>query len=54
MTAEDRAQISVKCEICGRAITLEESKINEDGKPAHQLCYFAKITNRMTKIVEDR
>ncbi len=37
---------AVKCAICGEPISLEESKITEDGKPVHEDCYVAKITSK--------
>jgi len=37
---------TVKCEICGKPISLEESKATEDGKPVHEDCYVAKITHK--------
>ncbi|HKI25638.1 MAG TPA: hypothetical protein VKA07_04890 [Candidatus Sulfotelmatobacter sp.] len=38
---------AVLCAICGKPILLEESKVNEDGKPVHEACYVAKITGQL-------
>jgi hypothetical protein len=29
----------IKCAICGKPISLEQSKVSEDGKPVHEECY---------------
>lgn len=34
------------CTICNCPISLEESKITEDGKPVHEECYYQKIKLR--------
>jgi hypothetical protein len=31
------------CAICGRPISLEDSKVTEEGKAVHGECYFEKI-----------
>jgi hypothetical protein len=33
----------IKCAICGKPISLEQSKVSEDGKPVHEQCYLAKV-----------
>ena len=38
---------TIKCAICGKPISLEESKATEEGKPVHEDCYVAKITNKL-------
>jgi hypothetical protein len=32
------------CWICGRAVTLEDCKVDEHGLAVHELCYVAKVT----------
>ena len=34
------------CVICNQSISLEESKVTEDGKPVHEECYYQKIKAR--------
>ena len=31
------------CWICGRAVSLEACKIDEQGNPVHEQCYVAKV-----------
>jgi hypothetical protein len=39
--------LAVRCVICDKPISLEESKVTEDGKPVHEDCYVAKITGKL-------
>jgi hypothetical protein len=34
------------CMICNQAISLEESKVTEDGKAVHEECYYQKNKTR--------
>jgi hypothetical protein len=34
------------CAICNQPISLEESKVTEDGKAVHEECYYQKIKMR--------
>ena len=36
---------SIECVICGKLIPLEETYLDENGKPVHEDCYVAKLTN---------
>ena len=33
----------IKCTFCGKPISLEESKVSENGKPIHEECYIARL-----------
>ena len=37
-------QSPVECDICASLLSLEDSKVNEDGQPIHEECYVAKLT----------
>ena len=39
----------VECSICGSRISLEDSKVNEDGQPVHEECYVSKLTSSNVK-----
>jgi hypothetical protein len=41
------SQASVECAICGKRVSLEDSKVSEDGQPVHEECYVSKITASM-------
>ena len=34
----------VECALCSKPISLEDSKVSEDGRPVHEECYVAKLT----------
>ena len=33
----------IRCAICGKPISLEQSKVTEDGRAVHEECYVAKL-----------
>jgi hypothetical protein len=35
---------SFACSLCSNPISLEDSKVSEDGRPMHEECYVAKLT----------
>ena len=41
-------QSSITCAICGKAITLGQSKVTEDGKPLHEDCFVKKIKSSIS------
>lgn len=44
MTGED----SFLCSICFKGISLEDCKIDEDGRPVHEKCYAERMLHRST------
>jgi uncharacterized OB-fold protein len=42
------------CWICGRAVKLEDCKVDEHGLAVHELCHFAKLTTKKTFERDDR
>jgi len=49
IVAVPTSQGPVECDICGSLLSLEDSKVNEDGQPVHEECYVAKLTLRSVK-----
>jgi hypothetical protein len=45
IVAVPTSQAPVECNICGSLLSLEDSKVNEDGQPVHEECYVAKLTS---------
>ena len=41
------SQASIECVICGKRVSLEDSKVSEDGQPVHEECYVSKLTASM-------
>ena len=42
----DTPQPLIHCSICAEPISLELNKVDEDGKPMHEECYVAKLTQK--------
>jgi hypothetical protein len=38
--------LPITCALCGKPISLEGSKVTEDGKAVHGECYYEKIRKR--------
>ena len=49
IVAVPTSQGPVECDICGSLLSLEDSKVNENGQPIHEECYVAKLTLRSVK-----
>jgi len=39
----DMSQPGILCSICDMPVVLELCKADEEGRPAHELCYMAKL-----------
>jgi|GraSoiStandDraft_15_1057317.scaffolds.fasta_scaffold609762_2 hypothetical protein len=39
----------IRCAICGKPISLEQSKVTEDGRAVHEECYVAKLKGQKPK-----
>lgn len=42
-TMPDMSQPGILCSICDMPVVLELCKADEEGRPAHELCYMAKL-----------
>jgi hypothetical protein len=45
----DKSKPPIKCAICGKPVSLEDSNVTEDGKAVHGECYFEKIKKRKSE-----
>jgi hypothetical protein len=42
------------CNICGKAVSLEISKIDEYGQPVHEGCYVADLLSKIDKLPSEK
>jgi hypothetical protein len=43
---QSQLQWRPECAICKEPVTLEESKVDENGQAAHEDCYVSKLTGK--------
>ena len=44
---------ATRCSICGRSVTLELSKADEEGKAVHECCYVHRTISEFRKPIDE-